>query len=236
MSASSHPGQTPNASSQPDRRPSACFSISLDHVVVRAVPRDARLGPRRGPYRVDVRSPEDQFAPFRFRARAGTQGDLAGELAVVRWPIPFALDSPFLRCASLRSPCSQPAVRVAGTPERQVGTLLRFVLIVVSLCITGCGEGSSSQGNSARSRFSQQVSHAQFSDAWPFTPDGGIVRCRQAASDRVVTFEAAGTEYALNAAAEARGYEDVTLIRGNDAHTGKPMDLAPIVEAALKLC
>lgn len=84
-----------------------------------------------------------------------------------------------------------------------------------------------------------QFVRAAFGDAWPFTVDTGLAICTEG---RIV-FTTGGKTYALNDAAVAAmkdgsmpHFQDVAAILADDAATGAKMSLAPILEAAQKLC
>jgi Protein of unknown function (DUF2511) len=106
-------------------------------------------------------------------------------------------------------------------------------LLVVSLCATavGCGSTSAQNGSSARSI---TISKATFHGTWPFTVDAGTLRCEPPQS---VVFSANGTDYGVNGSALDAGYKDAKPIWKKD-----PTGLAPnvsigdVIDRGLQLC
>jgi hypothetical protein len=100
----------------------------------------------------------------------------------------------------------------------------------------GCGgqevrtSGAGSLGPHARA-----ISQADYPDEWPFGPDEGVLRCRRAGLDQIVSFEAGGVSYGLNVAARRRGLENVRSILLTD-HAGLPFDYSPVLRDGLALC
>lgn len=93
-------------------------------------------------------------------------------------------------------------------------------------------DGSQKEGVGGQARV---VSQDDYGGEWPFGPNRGVLRCRRAGSDRIVTFEVGGTKYALNREARRRGFEKIEAILVTD-HAGLPYDYSSIREDALALC
>jgi hypothetical protein len=103
------------------------------------------------------------------------------------------------------------------------------------LC-AGCGDRApSTTGAASAGPHARLVSHDDYGDEWPFGPDRGVLRCRRAGAQRIVTFEAGGVAYGLSAAARRRGLQSVRPILLVD-HAGLPFDYSPVLRAGLALC
>jgi hypothetical protein len=81
------------------------------------------------------------------------------------------------------------------------------------------------------------VSRAQMKDAWPFTIDGGTLKC----SGGLVTFATGNKTYAVNGSAKAKGrtigWTDVVEIwRDNPAIPGTKISIGPVISKGLELC
>jgi hypothetical protein len=79
------------------------------------------------------------------------------------------------------------------------------------------------------------VSQTDYPGDWPFAPDRGVLRCRRAGAERLVTFTTGGVAYALDAAARRHGAENVRAILLTD-HAGLPFDYSPVLRDGLALC
>jgi hypothetical protein len=108
------------------------------------------------------------------------------------------------------------------------------VTLAALLACTGCGDGASPT-TTAVGPHARVVSSGDYSGEWPFGPDRGVLRCRRLEPDRLVTFEAEGVTYGLNAAARRRGSENVRAILLTD-HAGLPFDYSPVLRDGLALC
>lgn len=70
----------------------------------------------------------------------------------------------------------------------------------------------------------RQISRVDLVDSWPFTVGTGTLACDGGA----VAFRAQGVTYALNAAARARGYDDVSpIVVTQSAEPGNPLRRVP---------
>jgi hypothetical protein len=111
--------------------------------------------------------------------------------------------------------------------------LLGLALLLVG---TGCGgRAEQTAGGPSLGPHAREISHGDYADEWPFGPDEGVLRCRRAGPDRVVSFEAGGVSYGLNVAARRRGLENVRSILLTD-HAGLPFDYSPVLRDGLALC
>jgi hypothetical protein len=84
-----------------------------------------------------------------------------------------------------------------------------------------------------------EVTKAQFGDAWPFAVDQGVLLCQTSSGGHVrsALLRVGETEYALNAAAETRGFDSVEPIWRNDPQfAGGHVDLKPMITLALQQC
>jgi hypothetical protein len=112
-------------------------------------------------------------------------------------------------------------------------TLLGLALVLV---VTGCGGGvEQTTGGPSLGSHARAISQADYRDEWPFGPDEGVLRCRRAGPDRIVSFETGGVSYGLNVAARRRGLENVRSILLTD-HAGLPFDYSPVLRDGLTLC
>lgn len=102
---------------------------------------------------------------------------------------------------------------------------LAALLLAPALLLAGCGGGP--QGN--------QVTRAQFGEAWPLTVDSGLLRCEPPGA--VVFTAPNGTEYAVNGLAESQGFADIDPIWAANPEPLIPkMDISPLISAGLELC
>jgi hypothetical protein len=100
----------------------------------------------------------------------------------------------------------------------------------------GCGgQEVRTSGAGSLGPHAQAISQADYPDEWPFGPDEGVLRCRRAGPDRIVSFEAGGVSYGLNVVARRRGLENVRSILLTD-HAGLPFDYSPVLRDGLALC
>jgi hypothetical protein len=111
-----------------------------------------------------------------------------------------------------------------------------WLALLLVLGLAGCVSQDHVSGPGAdRARHSGLIRQDDYKGAWPFGPNEGILRCRRAGSERVVTFEADDVVYALNRAARRRGAGNLRLILLTD-HNGIPFDYSPVLEDGLRLC
>ena len=84
-----------------------------------------------------------------------------------------------------------------------------------------------------------EVTKAQYGDAWPFTVDQGTLFCTTSSGGRLrsAVLRVGEVEYAVNAAAETRGYASIEPIwRSDSQYLGRKIDLKPMVTLALEQC
>jgi hypothetical protein len=123
--------------------------------------------------------------------------------------------------------------RCARRPANRVGIAAASGLLGLLGC-AGCGDRAVSTTR-ASILGTRTVSQGDYRGDWPFGPDRGVLRCRRAGSDRIVTFAAGGIAYGLNGAARRRGFRSVRAILLTD-HAGLPFDYSPVLRDGLALC
>jgi hypothetical protein len=120
-----------------------------------------------------------------------------------------------------KTPLSRTWGRAAGAG---VGLTLLWLLLAL---LSSCGPGG------------QEVTKAEYGDAWPFSVDQGTLICESSSGGLLhsAVFRTGEEEYALNAVAEGRGYPSVEPIwRNKPQYPGVKTDLAPLVDRALQQC
>lgn len=81
------------------------------------------------------------------------------------------------------------------------------------------------------------LSRAQMKEAWPFTIEGGTLKC----SGSLVTFTVGNKTYAVNGSAKTKGrtigWIDIAEIwRDNPAIPGTKISIGPVISRGLELC
>jgi hypothetical protein len=82
---------------------------------------------------------------------------------------------------------------------------------------------------------SQLIRQEDYGETWPFGPNEGLLRCRAAGGQPIVTLEVEDVEYAVNEAARRHGAANLRLILTTD-HGGIPLDYSPVLDDGLRLC
>ena len=78
------------------------------------------------------------------------------------------------------------------------------------------------------------VSREQFGEKWPLTVEKGEVEC---IDGFIAVFHHEGKTWALNGAAQSRGYPEIELIwRDNPSIPGFKINIGPLIDLALKQC
>jgi hypothetical protein len=107
-------------------------------------------------------------------------------------------------------------------------------LIVLVLIAAACGSGS---GDSTGSSAPGKITEAELGEEWPFTVSEGILRCHGSAGFGAVTFEADGTEYAVNGVAKGQDYPPVDPVWADDPTVdGLKKNIGPVIDRGLDLC
>ena len=80
---------------------------------------------------------------------------------------------------------------------------------------------------------SRRVTRAEFGPAWPLTLDSAVLTC---AYGREITVTSRGTTYSLNGPVEHGAYDAVGPIWADAASGAGKADLAPLIDAGMRLC
>jgi hypothetical protein len=111
----------------------------------------------------------------------------------------------------------------------------RWLGLLAIASLAGCASSDHRPRTSQSSRHSQVIRQDDYGETWPFGPNEGLLRCRRAGGQRIVTLEVTGVSYAVNEAARRRGAADLLLILATD-HSGIPFDYSPVLQDGLRLC
>jgi hypothetical protein len=111
----------------------------------------------------------------------------------------------------------------------------RWLVLLVVAGLAGCASSDHRSTTTQSSHHSHLIRQDDYGETWPFGPNEGLLRCRRAAGERIVTLEVDDVSYAVNTAARRRGAADLRLILATD-HNGIPFDYSPVLEDGLRLC
>ena len=168
----------------------------------------------------------------------GLSGDQAGQLvdcphcgAVIEVPYPRQLATQEMEKrypSSLIESRKPPAIRKSASKGLS-GCLVLILGVFGGLVLFGYLVGEIPDTDNAVSH-SVYVSKDQFGSKWPLTVDGGRIEC---IDGFIAVIHVGGMAYALNGAAESRGYSPINPIwRDNPDMPGLKVDIGPLIALA----
>jgi hypothetical protein len=109
---------------------------------------------------------------------------------------------------------------------------LAFAALTAALLLPACGRHGANQNDLAR--HARLITRADYSTAWPFTVQQGILSCKPRSG--AITLEVGTVVYGLNAAAVRAGHDPPTAIWTMDTHDAALKDLSPVIRDGRALC
>jgi hypothetical protein len=126
--------------------------------------------------------------------------------------------------------------------------LVALALMTAGGSLTGCGSDNGAAEDQATQEETAEteepveeaepgtITRDEFGDDWPFTVEGGVLRCEGEGGVGAVIFEAEETEYGVNGVAKSQGYADIEPIWADEPSTGAKKNIGPIIDRGLELC